>query len=296
VRIPFLIFTLLIAAPAFSQEGAPREPERPAEAAPANSQPGGGLQQPAPPAAATVAPIINVYRGKPADEATRCASPSGWKDWKDLNEWKEWSRFALCRSWEWVDADRFIAIWIVILSVVTFLFFLGTRKMVKDARNAANRREQDSRILQRAYLSVQPDAVRRLARPHETARAGISIVNSGYLPARNIAWVINQAFSDEEQLKDFPVEKDKAEGANVIVPQSHMLQDSQPFPAGLGTFATPESSSKYLYVWGAVFYDDGFGGNRTTKFCHRYNGISYSGSSDVIAENGRLHSYGNDAD
>jgi len=31
-------------------------------------------------------------------------------------------------------------------------------------------------------------------------------------------------------------------------------------------------------------------------FCHRYNGINYNGSSDVIAEHGRLHSFGNDAD
>jgi hypothetical protein len=285
-----------MAAPAFSQESGPTETERKTEAAPATNPQGGSLQQLAPPAAAPVAPIINVYRGKPTGEESRCTSPNGFKDWKDWNEWKEWGRFALCRSWEWMDPDRVTAVWIVILSFVTFLLFLSTRKLAKDAKSARTRQEQDTRILQRAYLSVQPDGIRRLFKPPETAHASISIVNAGNLPARNIAWVINQAFSDDDGLKDFPVDRDKAEGANVVVPRSHMIQGGQPFPAGLGTFATPESSSKYLYVWGAVFYNDGFGDNRTTKFCHRYNGINYNGSSDIIADHGRLHSTGNDAD
>ena len=297
MRIPFfLIFALLMAAPAFSQEGEPKETERKTEAAPANNQQGGSLQPLAPPSAAAVAPIVNVYRGKPTGEESRCTSPKEWKDWKNWNEWKEWGRFALCRSWEWTDPERVLAVWIVVLSFVTFLLFLSTRRMVKDARDARTRQEKDTRILQRAYLSVQPDGIRRLYKPPETAYASISIVNAGNLPARNIAWVINQAFSNEDELKDFPVDRSKAEGANVVVPRSPMIQGGQPFPAGLGTFATPESSSKYLYVWGAVFYNDGFGDNRTTKFCHRYNGINYNGSSDVIAEHGRLHSYGNDAD
>ena len=278
-----------MAAPAFSQEGGPRETESKTEAAQANNQ-HGGLQHLLPPSGAPVAPIINVYPGKHAAEESHCTSP------KDRKDWKEWGWFSLCRSWEWMDPERVLAVWAVILGIATFLLFLATRKLVKDARKAAKRQENDSRILQRAYLSVQPDGVRRLFKPPETAHAGISIVNAGNLPARNIAWVINQAFSNDDGLKDFPVDRGKAEGANVIVPRSHMIQSGQPFPAGLGTFATPESSSKYLYVWGAVFYNDGFGDKRTTKFCHRYNGINYNGSSDIIAEHGRLHSYGNDAD
>ena len=296
MRIAFLICALLMAAPAFSQEGGPRETEPKTEAVQDSNQHGGGLQPLLPPSGAAVAPIINVYPGKHAAGETHCASPKDWKDWKNWKDWKEWGWFSLCRSWEWMDPERVLAAWSVILGVATFLLFLATRKLVKDAKNATNRQEKDTRILQRAYLSVQPDGVRRLFRPPETAHASISIVNAGNLPARNIAWVINQAFSNDDGLKDFPVDRGKAEGANVIVPRSHMIQSGQPFPAGLGTFATPESSSKYLYVWGAVFYNDGFGDNRTTKFCHRYNGINYNGSSDIIAEHGRLHSCGNDAD
>lgn len=292
MRFLFLIFALLMAAPAFSQEGGPTgiKPEA------AQADKGGSLQHLLPPSGAPVAPVVNVYPGKRAGVESRCVRPRDWQDWKDWQEWKDWSRFCLCRTWEWADAERVIAVWTVILGIATFLLFLANRKLVKNARSATDRQEKDTRILQRAYLSVQPDGIRRLFKPPETAQANISIVNAGNLPARNVAWVIHQTFSNDDGLKDFPVERGKAEGATVVVPRSHMIQNGQPFPAGLGTFATPESSSKYLYVWGAVFYDDGFGDNRTTTFCHRYNGISYNGSSDVIAEHGRLHSFGNGAD
>jgi hypothetical protein len=298
VRIAFLLCALLIAAPAYSQEGGPKDgqsqTEPGTETAPADNPPG-GLQQLPPPSSEPVVPIINIYPGKYAGEETQCASPKDWKDWQDWSAWNDWGGFSLCRSWEWMNPERVLAVWAVILGIATFLLLLATRTLLKDASNARARQERDSRLLQRAYLSVQPDGVRRLFRPPETAQASISIVNAGNLPARNIGWVINQAFSNDDGLKDFPVSKAKAEGAHVVVPRSQMIQSGPPFPAGLGTFATPESSSQYLYVWGAVFYNDGFGDNRTTRFCHRYNGISYNGSSDVIAEHGRLHSHGNDA-
>jgi hypothetical protein len=67
----------------------------------------------------------------------------------------------------------------------------------------------------------------------------------------------------------------------------------------------------YLYVWGAVYYEDGFGsGQRTTKFCHRYNCINLAeiweppgmgGAArlkghEIEAMFARYHRYGNDAD
>lgn len=57
----------------------------------------------------------------------------------------------------------------------------------------------------------------------------------------------------------------------------------------------------YLYVWGIIGYDDGFGKNRTTKFCHRYNWIAREpeqppGHTAVSEKHGRYHEHGNDAD
>src|SRR3546814_2864423 len=33
-----------------------------------------------------------------------------------------------------------------------------------------------------------------------------------------------------------------------------------------------DNSESFIFVWGIVYYDDGFGGRRFTRFCHRYPG------------------------
>src|SRR3546814_19268099 len=33
-----------------------------------------------------------------------------------------------------------------------------------------------------------------------------------------------------------------------------------------------DNSESFIFVWGSVYYDEGFGGRRLTKFCHRYPG------------------------
>ncbi|KGJ69630.1 hypothetical protein BJA5080_08429 [Bradyrhizobium diazoefficiens SEMIA 5080] len=71
-------------------------------------------------------------------------------------------------------------------------------------------------------------------------------------------------------------------------------------------------AERFLYVWGLVRYEDGFGTTRTTKFCHRYNCANVEnihgekeadagGKGPVIglkirSEFARVHRYGNDAD
>jgi hypothetical protein len=59
----------------------------------------------------------------------------------------------------------------------------------------------------------------------------------------------------------------------------------------------------YIYVWGAIFYKDGFDNSRTTHFCHRYNcnNISQQTSTTgfrryIAQEFARYHPYGNNAD
>jgi hypothetical protein len=69
----------------------------------------------------------------------------------------------------------------------------------------------------------------------------------------------------------------------------------------------------YLYVWGAVFYNDGISKTeRTTRFCHRYNcanvtnvtvksdstnsfAVSFVVGKEISSEYARYHRYGNDA-
>jgi hypothetical protein len=55
---------------------------------------------------------------------------------------------------------------------------------------------------------------------------------------------------------------------------------------------------KWLYVWGSCVYMDGFGKRRFANFCHRYNWDSKKMSPDgylIVAEDGRHHEFGNNA-
>src|SRR5262245_23182657 len=67
---------------------------------------------------------------------------------------------------------------------------------------------------------------------------------------------------------------------------------------GRGT-AVPHSSAKYVYAWGRVTYVDGFGNERWTNFCHRYDTeakeAKTGGGYVIPKEHGRHHDYGNDA-
>jgi hypothetical protein len=70
-----------------------------------------------------------------------------------------------------------------------------------------------------------------------------------------------------------------------------MTIEKQAFEAGKN-----RPGENWLYIWGEVRYDDGFGVNRFTKFCHRYH-LRASASGDRIkAKHARYHIYGNDAD
>ena len=67
------------------------------------------------------------------------------------------------------------------------------------------------------------------------------------------------------------------------------------------------NSGKYVFVWGVVYYHDGFGTRRFTRFCHRYATASYDRSVNWKAktfrtrcildgDKARYHTEGNEAD
>jgi hypothetical protein len=63
------------------------------------------------------------------------------------------------------------------------------------------------------------------------------------------------------------------------------------------------SQGRCAYVWGVVYYHDGFGNRRFTRFCHRYAAIGHdpywrtSPTRTVIPESfARYHTHGNEAD
>jgi hypothetical protein len=54
----------------------------------------------------------------------------------------------------------------------------------------------------------------------------------------------------------------------------------------------------FLYVWGVVFYHDGFRPKRFIKFCHRYNWITREGGGvyRIDKNRARYHEHGNATD
>jgi hypothetical protein len=75
-------------------------------------------------------------------------------------------------------------------------------------------------------------------------------------------------------------------------------------------FQNFQENNIWLYVWGAIHYDDGFGNERHTNFCHRYDARGFSpsvsgissqqtlqlGRAAISTEGAIYHQHGNGAD
>ena len=171
---------------------------------------------------------------------------------------------------------------------------------------------RETKILQRAYLSVEPAGIAPLSKPNNCV-PWIDICNRGNLPARNVKWLIKHAPKLDGRFNNFPATIEEAKGKNVVPPGTAMRQGGHIVLVD-NSKALAEAIWKedglYLYVWGAVFYDDGFGESRTTRFCHRYNCINLAENweppgmggaprlegHEILPGFARYHRYGNDAD
>jgi hypothetical protein len=150
--------------------------------------------------------------------------------------------------------NEILAIATIFIALYTFVLARVSRRQVKDAR-----------ILQRAYLSVESEGVHSL-RNKSGYVAHIGIKNFGHLPARAVRWVIAHDFSRDGRRQEFPVDEPNPDEAIIIPPGGTAVQGSAPIeyiPGGDETY--------FLYIWGIITYDDGFGKNRKTRFCHRFN-------------------------
>jgi hypothetical protein len=158
---------------------------------------------------------------------------------------------------------------------------------------------KDTRILQRAYLSVNPLGVARFTSGQAFFSCDVGFQNVGNLPAKNVRWFIDRMFADDRWLKEFPIKEDGFEGKNIIAPGIEMRKGTTAIESQSFYAARNRGGVGWLYVWGEIRYDDGFGSDRFTKFCFRYNmaGASPDLTKEGIPkENARYHAYGNDAD
>jgi hypothetical protein len=164
------------------------------------------------------------------------------------------------RFWEWTTDDP-VAVYTLVLAISTIGLWIVTWRGIRG-------QSRETRILQRAYLSVEPAGIHPITRATKKAVAHIQISNVGKLPAKDVKWLINHEPSEDHDRRDFPVREELAEGEITLSPGISMQQGG-----GIVNVDTELQLPLgwYLYVWGAAYYTDGFGEKRVTRFCHRYN-------------------------
>jgi hypothetical protein len=196
----------------------------------------------------------------------------------------------------WVG-DRSHDFWLALLTGVIALFigllWWSTRKLWRAG-------EKQLRITQRSHLAIEPSGVFPLVAPQTVGR--ISIRNVGGVPARNVRWFMHQEVTSNLQVKVFPIQENDM-GQRNVVPPGIAMDFGQSWPITSSQIAEIKRGSAY-YVWGIVRYTDVFGGDRFTRFCHRYgsdNVIRMLGGDNrekdgLSREGAKYHQWGNDAE
>jgi hypothetical protein len=195
--------------------------------------------------------------------------------------------------WAWVT-DHATVLSAVISAIAAGLVACFTIVLARVGRQQIS----DTKILQRAYLSVVPGGIRPFAGMNEDRIAcDIIICNAGNLPARKVSWFIDKKYSEDAYEADFQLGESSLVGDIVIAPRGEVRKGASPtnkkvFAERVGT-AQPYRA--WLYVWGRVAYHDGFRGGRFIDFCHRYN-LHGASAFEIPAVNGRHHESGNKTD
>ena len=188
------------------------------------------------------------------------------------------------------------AIATVLIAYYTLILKEATDHLAGIAIKTADVQERDTKILQRAYLSAEPRGDSTFLAPDDTSPGDrvvghVGFRNVGRLPARNVQWFLDMQYCADGERSGFKTRALTGKG-NIVGPGTMMTQGAPNIPR--------ETVRGYYYVWGKVVYDDGFGFERHTTFCHRYNTHRWLLDKKLAEYRtrpryGRQHHHGNDA-
>jgi hypothetical protein len=179
------------------------------------------------------------------------------------------------------------------LVVATVFVYVTGEKQLTLIENLTERQTSDTRVLQRAYITVLPRGVAPYLSTKDRLGCDVGIYNAGNLPAREVSWCIGTRLSRDPHEKNFPI-KGPFYGNNIIPPKSEMRKgavgvETKPFEEFI---KGGQVDDRWLYIWGQVRYKDGFEVSRSVAFCHRYNLLGFSDNT-IPGESGRVHEHGN---
>lgn len=177
---------------------------------------------------------------------------------------------------------------------------IAVRTANASAREAYDLAERSSIRQLRAYLNVSPEGINPL-RVRKEVVGHILLKNVGHVIAKEVRLVVNLVASAN---RDYDPAIEHAT-SNVPNPIGALLPNAEVRRGSRQTVARSEidpnfSPPLYVFVWGKVQYEDGFGNSCTTNFCHRYSSEStnvdyMSESSSISKMVCRIHETGNDA-
>lgn len=190
--------------------------------------------------------------------------------------------------------ERGLLYFTAVLAAGTIGLMVATVGLVAFAKQQA----KDTKILQRAYLSVDPLGVEPYRSLDGRLSCDVAFRNSGNLPASNVRWFIDTTYHIDNLLTDLPIDETKLCGSNVIPARGEIRKGSLPLNSAELDAKRAEYRAQdkvgWVYIWGRVTYSDGFQDDRLIDFCHRY---SLAGTSWTIdGRHGRQHEFGNRTD
>jgi hypothetical protein len=196
----------------------------------------------------------------------------------------------------------------VVVAVFTgFLFLVGCaqvhvyhrqREIMASQTRILEEQSRTTKAIQRAFLTIEAEGIDSVWGDAPILK--IRIVNSGGLPATKIRWLIEGTISANNRLPTFDVaahEHTMLRSTNLLAPKGEMRRFFEK-KFGKGATAPLDWGGAFLYVWGIVYYLDGFGKERWTKFCHRYQQdcIDTQFRFTLVGAKARQHQYGNGTD
>lgn len=184
--------------------------------------------------------------------------------------------------------------------LLVFCTLLAANRSAKAAEGVLKETTENSQRELRAYLIAEPIGIHQLI-GNDRTEGKITVRNVGKIPARNVAVYTHMRLGVKDDIT-FLVPENVQSVDRVIQPGGVMVQGSNE-ELDLKDIIKWEN---FVFVFGVIYYDDGFGKTKFTKFCHRYGARTFDRSVDwqkvptesrpfIKTENARYHTHGNDA-